>query len=135
MVTIERNVGRLVEIRDRGTTSAADLSPFARVIALARELGPDATVALIVDLRSAERRPPEQSEQLVKIIRANSGRTERAAVVVGDSPAMARQTQRMSDKVAIDAHRVVHSRDEALAWLDPVLDLPERTRLRQFLDG
>jgi hypothetical protein len=133
MVTMERRVGRLVEIR---VTGEPDATMFGRVIALANEVGPDAKVILCSDIREAQTLTTERADRLATIQRATRERVERAVTLVSDRPVQHLVAERVRDMgPGRGVAHVAKTPAEAIALLDPLLTPAERTRLRQFLDG
>jgi hypothetical protein len=134
MVTIERRVGRLVEIRVKGDPGVKP--PFGRVIKLANELGPDAKVVICSDIREADSVSMERADRLAILQRATRERVERAVMLVGERAVQLLVAERVRDTGA--GREVVHvarTPAEAVAILQPLLVAAELTRLKQFLDG
>ena len=134
MLSIERRVGRLVEIRVTGEPEAKLM--LARVIALANEVGPDAKVVICSDTRRAPPLTSERAERLATLQRATRERVERAVTLVGDRPMQQVVAERVRDLgPGREVAHVAKSVTETLGLLDPVLTPAERVRVRQFLDG
>jgi hypothetical protein len=136
MVTFERRVGRLVEIRVL-PGGGGNVMTFARVIALANELGPDAKVFVVADVRKAPRAmSPEENQKLALAVKAQRERVIRAVTLVGEQPAQAINAERVVDLgPGRDIAQVTRSPAETIAALKPLLDPTEMARLKQFLDG
>jgi len=129
MVTYERRVGRLVEIRVRGER---DVSQFGRVFALANELGPGAKVIICNDARGAAPLSAEDAGKLATLMLATRERVEHAVTLVGERELALRQAERVRGE-ARTGHPVVRTPAEAIAALEPVLNPAELARLKQFL--
>jgi hypothetical protein len=133
MVTFERRVGRLVEIRVRPPDSGGS-PPFGKVIALANEVGPDALVVVISDLRLSKVVTPERAALIGQAIRISQSRVERAATLLAATGVARIQNRHIGDEAhREDLHRAVDNVAAATAWLAPVLDAAERARLQAFL--
>ena len=132
MITIERKVGRLVEIRVVGQP---EMKQFGRVIALANEVGPDSKVVVLVDVRKAIGMTPEYVEKLGLMIRSSAQRVAQAVVVRGGGGlvkyAASAKVARVAGPVA---QRFVDGPEDALAALSPVVDAAELARARRFLE-
>ena len=134
MMTMERRVGRLVEIRVKGEPDAKPA--FGRVIQLANELGPDAKVVICSDIREAPGVSMERADRLATLQRATRERVERAVMLVSERAVQLLGAERVRDKGA--GREVVHiarTPAEAIALLRPLLIPAELNRLKQFLDG
>jgi hypothetical protein len=131
MVTFERRVGRLVEIRTKGAQDPAHY--FGRVIALANELGPTAQVIVCADQRDADLPAPAVADQVGKIILAARPRILRHATLVGETEIFFRQAVRVRNLG--EEYKGVRTPRVAVAWLEPALNDAELARLKQFLDG
>jgi hypothetical protein len=131
MVTIERKVGRLVEIRPRGATEAHP--GFGRVIALANELGRDAKVLLCIDARQADPVSAAEQARIRTAQLAGRERIERIVTVVGDDPLHAMQTARLNEGHRDDFALTARTPAEAVELLADLLNPAELARLKQFL--
>jgi hypothetical protein len=134
MMTFERRVGRLVEIRVQGDPDTK--LPFARVLQLANELGPDAKVVICADIRAASQVSMERADRLATLQRAMRPRVERGVMLVGERAVQLLVAERVRDTGA--GRQIVHiarTPAEAVAILQPLLIPAELTRLKQFLDG
>jgi hypothetical protein len=133
MTTIERRVGRLVELRPRG---APDSKPsFGRVFALANELGPDAKVVVCIDAREAD---PISAGHIARIRTAQLAgreRIERIVTVVDDDLSRKLQVERIGEGVNEELYVIARSPQEAVQILTPLLNPAELARLKQFLAG
>jgi hypothetical protein len=128
--TIERKVGRLVEIRASGRL---DVSGFGRVIALANEVGHAAKVVGITDARQGEMLSPSEGQTLATLMRANMSRVELWVILVGERDIRLHVGDHLQQAVGSPAVRVAGSVHEAIGLLAPLLDVAELARAQQFL--
>jgi hypothetical protein len=134
MMTIARHVGRLVEMREDGEPGPANRNQFGRVIALANELGPDAKVFVLTDVRRAKAMPTfEAIEQIATRITATAMRVDLAVLLIRPDPARIIATGRMRQSVRAVTFEVAKSPAEAMALLAPKLDPAELARLKIVL--
>jgi hypothetical protein len=131
-ITFERKVGRLVEIR---TVGAQDAKQYARVIALANELGPDAKVVVLVDVRKADLLSKDAGEKLGLLVRTSAQRVMRAVVVRATGVFREMSSERIARESGSTDQQFVTTNEEALAALAPVLNAAELARAKQFLEG
>jgi hypothetical protein len=133
MVTFERRVGRLVEIRDDGGPAPPGMPKFGQVLALADEVGPGAMVVVCADMRRAKPLTAEQSEQVALAIRVSLTRVERGATLLPEQMIAGRQFERVYGESHRGFGPLARTPQEAIDALDPVLTAQERARLRAFL--
>ena len=131
MWTIERRVGRLVEIRIASPVSLEETAPWGRAhddLVGAIE-GP---YVCFVDLVDATVFPPDVVEGYVRTMR-NEPRLLRTGTLLNASPTFSMQIQRMIREANNPARRAFRDPSELAEWLGEVLDAPERVRLRELL--
>ena len=129
MVSYERRVGRLVEVRIVG---AMDDFRFSRLIAHANDLGPDAKIVVCTDVRKASL---PNLEVLTRIATAQLASRERIAlrvVLIGDGAVWAHIADRVSEG-SESFTEIVRTPEDAIARLATVLNPAELARARQFL--
>ena len=129
MVTYERRVGRLVEVRIVG---GMDDFRFSRLIALANDLGPDAKIVVCSDVRKASL---PKLEVVTRIATAQLASRERIALrvaLIGDGAVWAHIADRISEG-SESVTEIVRTPEDAIARLATVLDGAELARARQFL--
>ena len=131
MITIERKVGRLVEVRVDGEP---DMKQFGRVIALANEVGPDAKVVVLVDTRQVTTLSPEYVEKLGLMIRSSAQRLEQAVVLRRASPIKDARSAQIARVAGTVPQQFVDEPAQALAALKPLVNAAELARARAFLD-
>ncbi len=135
MVTMERRVGRLVEVRVQGGAPKSTLR-FARIIALANEVGPEAKVVVCADAREAPQLTPDGAAELAKVQLAARARVERAITLVAPRATQVMIHERVRDEGAGRAVvEVARTVEQAVELLRPHLTSAELVRLKQFLDG
>ncbi len=129
MVTFERRVGRLVEVRIVGEIDFRHSS----LIALANELGPDAKIVVCADVRNAS---VPKLELVTRIATAQLASRERIALrvaLIGEGPVWAPIADRISEGSA-SVTELVRTPEDAIARLATVLNTAELARARQFLE-
>lgn len=131
MTTIERRVGRLVELRARGAPDAKPM--FGRVFALANELGRDAKVVLCIDARESDPVSADEVSRIRNAQLAGRERILRVVSVVGDSPLRMMRAERIREGLDSDFFSIAKTPAEAVALLEPILTAAELARLKQFL--
>jgi hypothetical protein len=132
MLTIECNVGRLVELRIQSPLTLEELRlwpPQANRI-FARVRG---QIVACTDLRNARVFPPDVTKQLLTLLRGETPQVERAAILVGESAVFSMQIARMFREIGGTTRRVFPEPDAAIAWLSELLTAAEVTRLREFV--
>jgi hypothetical protein len=129
--SIDRLVGKLVEIRIASPVSLAETEPWGKAhdALIASVEGPD---VCFVDLVDATVFPPDVVEAYVKTMR-NEPRLVRTATLLNASPTFGMQIQRMIREANNPNRRAFRDADELFAWVSEVLDPPERVRLRALL--
>jgi hypothetical protein len=133
-ITVERRVGRLVEVRVAGTPVDADAIRFrSAIIALAARLKDGEKLVSCSDLRKLRPRAAARVDEVITAMRASNARTERAALIVPDDAVAGAQVRRIVEEGHLPARKIVLTPAEAIAWLEPVLTPAELVRLRKFL--
>jgi hypothetical protein len=132
--SVERRVGRLLEIRVGGAATKDEVVGFGqRFIELAS--AHTGMFLACTDARAARLLPPEVSDLLLSFMRTRKTKIEYNAFLVGESPIIGLQTDRLIKGAAHPGRQVVHTVADALAFLDPFCSPEEKRRLRQFLDA
>jgi hypothetical protein len=131
MMSIERKVGRLVEIRVGGEP---DMKQFGRVIALANEVGPDAKVVVIVDARQVTTMSQEYVEKLGLMIRSSAQRLEQAVALRRASPIKDARSAQLTRIAGPVPQQFTDDVAQAMAALKPLLNAAELARAKQFLE-
>ena len=133
MWSIDRRVGKLVEIRIASPVSLAETQPWA--------VAHDALISAIagdyvcfVDLVDATVFPQEVVEGYVRTMR-NESRLLRTGTLLNASHTFGMQIQRMIREANNPARRAFRDPRELFEWLGEVLDVSERVRLRELLRG
>jgi hypothetical protein len=133
MYSVERRVGRLVEVRVRDITTLAEVEAFiARIFAV---LGPTTDrVVFCVDAVGMNVLDGEGSDRFLAAFRRDNPRFIRSAILLTTSRAtFGLQVSRMVREAGNPARRTFHDRSALTAWLGEVLDAPEQARLEAFL--
>ena len=131
MWSIDRRVGRLVEIRIWSPVSLAEAEPWrvAHDALISRIEGP---YVCFVDLVDATVFPQDVVDAYVKTMR-NEPRLLRTATLLNASPTLGMQIQRMIREANNPNRRAFRDAGELAVWLGEVLDVGERVRLREVL--
>jgi hypothetical protein len=129
--SVERRVGKLVEIRIWSPVSVEETVPWAarHDSVIASALGP---YVCLVDLVDATVFPPEIVEAYVKTMR-NEPQLLRTATLLNTSPTFGMQIQRMIREANNPNRRAFRDPAALFPWLAEVLDGGERVRLRELL--
>jgi hypothetical protein len=132
MMTLERNVGRLCEARFTPPISAADVASFAGEVKalLAASTKPQ---IFCTDSSRVLVYPPEITDGLVALMKADNSLVERNAILIGTSSVFGLQMERMLRNAGHPGRRAFQSHDFLVAWLGEVLTAPERERLGAML--
>jgi hypothetical protein len=132
MITHESHVGRLVEIRFTAPITGTDLDAFAARQRVVDSSGGERIAC--TDCRGIDVVSPETAARLVAGFRENSTRLGRNGFLVTMGKAVASlQIERVLRHAEHPGRRLFRDRDALIAWLDEVLDGPERQRLRLFV--
>jgi hypothetical protein len=136
MITLERTVGRLFELRMDGPANRESQRIFQRrVLEVVPTLEPDKKYVMIVDQRTAGLLPLDLTSDMLLLMRAAHARTERVAVLTDpNDAAKLLQSRRLIEEANFEARKLFTDRREAAVYLAPVLDVAERARLEKFLD-
>jgi hypothetical protein len=134
MMTVERHVGRLCEAR---FVDPATVEETHALIATIRQIFAATTGPMIFccDARKLFLFPPEVSELLTTLMRADNPRVLRNGLVSGPSSVFGLQIERMFREAGNPGRRSFRGRAELETWLGEVLKPPEMARLRAFLDA
>lgn len=130
MYTIESKVGRLIEVRFwppiLGEEPGAWRRDHERMIAAMLN-----TYVFFVDLGDAPVFPPDMIESFAVTMR-NETRLLRMAVLLGSSPTLGLQMQRLVRDAQHPHRKIFREPREAEAYLSEILTLSERTRLHEL---
>jgi hypothetical protein len=133
MFTVERKVGRLVEVMMRGRVTLEELDSADRGMAQARrESG--APLVIIADYRQTKFLLEEHASYLAQMFRRHNDSIERSAVLVSATSAIGvLQMERVIREAKHPSRRAFRDPNEAASWLDEVLTPIERARVRVAL--
>ncbi len=132
MYTIESKVGRLIEVRFcspiLGEEPGAWRRDHERMIGAMLN-----TYVFFIDLADAPVFPPDMIEALMLTMR-NEARLLRMAMLLGSSPTLGLQMQRLIRDAQHPHRKLFREPREAEAYLSEILTLSERTRLHELAD-
>jgi hypothetical protein len=131
MMTIERRVGRLGEVRWRSPINAAEVTTFLGLVPGVIR-GAQRTMVFCSDLRDTHALQPELADALIAMLRKDNPMIERHGVLVGEIAVFGLQIERMLREAGSASRRTFRSLNDLLAWVDPLLDAGERARARAF---
>jgi hypothetical protein len=129
--TIERNVGRLVEVRIVAPLSAEDLKQFP--LRFMKMVGQGRVISC-ADMRRFNLLAPGMSEAFAENLRRDNPRVLRSAFLV-PSATVSLQISRVTREAGGATRRVFEDPLALQQWLAEVLTLEEAKRLAQFLAG
>ncbi len=132
MYTIESRVGRLIEVRFWSPILGEDAVSWRRdhERMIAAMLN---TYVFFIDLADAPVFPPDLIEAFSATMRAEH-RLLRTALLLGSSPTLGLQMQRLVRDVQHPHRRSFRDAREAEVFLSEILTLSERTRLHELAD-
>ncbi|MDI1445641.1 hypothetical protein [Polyangium sp. 6x1] len=132
MYSIESHVGRLIEVRFWSPVGEGEAIGWRRDhdAMLQSVLG---SYIVYVDMSDANVFPPDMVEAYVTTMR-NEPRLLRAALVLGASPTLSLQMQRILRDAFHPQRRAFREVREAESFLGDVVTLPERARLREVIE-
>lgn len=131
---VQRNVGRLLEVRCPDLRQAADAKAIDDAIGrIVQAAG--APLIFCVDWRNIGILSPDTADQLVRLMRAGSGRVLRSATLVDTGrAAFTLQVQRVFKEALGDLRRAFQNSEELIDWLSEVATPEELAQVRRFLD-
>jgi hypothetical protein len=131
--TIERRVGRLVEVRIVAPLSTEDLTQFP--LQFTSAAGQEQVVAC-ADMRGLNLLGPGMSEEFGQNLRQGNSIVLRSALLVPKSAAAVKlQMNRMTREAGVAIRRVFDDPLPLCQWMSEVLTAEEATRLASFLGG
>jgi hypothetical protein len=133
--TCEIREGRLLEIDiAAGFNEPSDIdNQIKLIVSVLSQLGPDLRVVIAADWRPCRLFTPEVADRAIKLFSDLNARIERSGILHReDQPTSVLQTLRLIRETHFDRRRVFTNPDDIFEWLDPVLNVRERTRLREF---
>jgi hypothetical protein len=135
MVTVENNIGRLIEIRFPVPARKNDTHELQdKLIQLLGRM--QGQVVICSQLAGGGVIPPEDMDLQSNVLRRDNPRVERAAMVIPpEQPMLALQIERLVRDANHPGRRLCRTISEAEDWLTPVLNGTERMRLRAFLQS
>ena len=130
MVTVENNVGRLIEVRQSGRVTIPELE--AGFPEFQRILSKPGRFVMATDWRGMKLLDSETSEFLLSIMRSENDRIERHVLMMDPSAVMGLQIRRLFRAAGGETRAVFESHHHAEKWLSPALTEAERSRFSRF---
>jgi hypothetical protein len=132
MFSLGRHVGRLVELRFASPLTGEEIDTFQREQKALERTGSERVAC--TDCRALDIMSPDHTARVVAALRQHNRWLLRNGVLVSGAKAtLALQLDRVLRESRSPGRRLFREVDEVIAWLDEVLDGPERERLRAFL--
>jgi hypothetical protein len=133
MHSVERRVGRLLEIRFASPLELAEIDGFEAATQKAAAGSGDRVVAC-VDMRALRTLAPDVADALVTLLRGTNPRVIRTACLLPEGNAtLMLQIERMHREAGNPARKTFRVAAGLEKWLAEVLDASERERLGAFL--
>ena len=133
MMSLENRAGRLCEARFVHPCTVDEthalIASIRRIVA-----GSSARLVFCCDARRMAVFPPDVSELLTKVMRADNPHIEKNGLLFGDSSVFGLQIERMFREAGNPARRAFRARAELVAWIGETLSAGEKSRLAAFLD-
>ena len=136
MFTIERHVGRLLEVRQISPLpmSLEEIVAFRDTL-LGMVRAATEPVVTCYDLRQASLFAPPVAEEVAEMMRQINPKLDRSGIVVPtDRATFVLQMERLVRAGGVASRRTFRSPKRAADWLGEVLGDEEKARLRVFLD-
>ncbi|RYE89159.1 MAG: hypothetical protein EOO75_12295 [Myxococcales bacterium] len=133
MILVERNVGRLIEGVVATPIDVAEAEAGVQRIRLT-VLSAPARAICCIDATGLKLLPSSVSETFVALFTRDNPRIECSAFLLSRrASGVGLQLDRMLREAGHPARRSFDDRDAMSAWLEPMLTIEERDRLRAFL--
>jgi len=134
MVTVENNVGRLIEVRQTRKVTTEELqSSFPKFQQI---LGRSAQkFVMATDWRGMRVLDDQTSEMLLSIMRDENTRIEKQALIISPSAILGLQVRRLFAQAGGDDRMVFESPSAAVRWLAPSLSAAELQSLQAFINA
>lgn len=132
-LTVERRVGRLLEIRCIGTLDQLRAEALARLLA---KIGTDSSGKLltIADARRMDLTSDPIAQNLIELMLVQNSRTERAAYLLGSRSLPSVQLEAIILRARNPDRCVFRDRLELVRWLGEVATPAEIDRMSSFID-
>jgi hypothetical protein len=132
MITVDRHVGRLIELRVASPITSVELDSIHPQAARAMsEI--DGLCVVCTDLLGAQVLDQAATSRVTAIIRQESPRVERNAYLVGKHAVFSMQVERMIRESGAANRKTFRVASHLVAWLGDALTVQERGRLDVFL--
>ncbi|MCC6554525.1 MAG: hypothetical protein IT372_16220 [Polyangiaceae bacterium] len=133
MFTVERRVGRLVEVRVQSIRTRADAELFMREVMACVSRTPTRSI-LCADHRSVPIYPRDVVNQLIALFASVNPHVDRAGILIAPSNAtFSMQIERILREAQSPHRRMFYDPDQMVAWLAEILTEAEAVRMRTFL--
>jgi hypothetical protein len=132
MFTVERKVGRLIEVRLGGVIKVEE---FEEGMIHFRALvnSNNSRKVLCADLRPARILVPEVAEALLEAMRRDNPVLDRSAILVSESALFSLQMERLIREARNPNRRTFREEGALVDWISDVLTQGERRRTLEFL--
>jgi hypothetical protein len=137
-VTVESNVGVLIEMRFAGSATLEEIVAFeAKLVSLVRRIVKNGRrPVLCTDIRACLVFRPEVSDRIVKLMQNDNPHIERNAFLGQTSALLSLQVGRfISESGEHGRRRMFADEYQLMAWLSEVTTIAEQARLRAFLNS
>ncbi len=136
LLTITRNVGRLVEARFSGNPTEVDVARWRKeadacLRACIAQTGKPAVCC--TDMRASGLFRPAVADDLTAMMRSDNAAVYRNALLGTGGAIFTMQLQRLLREAGSEQRRIFTESGILVAWLDEVLTPAERVRLREFI--
>lgn len=137
MLTIERTIGRLVEVRFSGNPTVAEMAEWTRACEACLKTCLAQTkkeAVCLTDLRASALFSPAVTDQLIEVMKTDNRALARNAILLTGGAIFTLQLQRMfRESSGGDRRRLFTNPTQAIEWLSEVLVGVERARLQKFV--
>jgi hypothetical protein len=131
--SIENRVGRLLEVRLKGSPSVREASTLDDEIQRLKLRQPAPWVTAVDERRSGVMND-QAAQAIIELMRKQNASTERAGKLLGQQALFGVQVEALVLAARNPDRRVFRDRAELEQWLGESLTDAERTRLHEFLD-
>jgi hypothetical protein len=132
--TVERRVGRLIEVRVQSMRTRTDAELFAQAVRTSVFRTAAIRAILCADLRAVPIFPPPVVNELISLFSGMSAHVDRAGLLIAPSNAtFSMQMERIVRESHNPSHRLFYEADPMVVWLAEPLTEAEATRMRAFM--
>jgi hypothetical protein len=131
--TVERRIGRLVEVRVQSIRTPVDADLFTREVTASVSRTSTRSI-LCADHRSVPIYPPFVVSKLIVLFATINSHLDRAGLLIAPSNAtFAMQMDRILREAQNPHRRMFYDPDQMVAWLSEILTDAEASRMRTFV--